>query len=200
MSVGEDSVYTLLGCPGSVPINTYALVFSNSDTSVYTPPAVQWVMVTMEQAPITVIPGGEISIAFANATVAKSNPITFWAVTPPVSDVTITPTAPPSNTNFSVSPASISLTPGVPFGSFMYSTTGATSQNGTSAVYSYVLSGTNMNSFQAPASQNVKTVADTANYLAATPTLDISADNSDQGKATTKVINFALGAVDKATI
>jgi hypothetical protein len=200
ISTGYDSYNTVIGCGGSVPVNTYALLFTLSDSTVYTVPAAQWVTVTNDQVELRLETSGDISIQWVSGTASMSNPITFYAL--PFSDVTITPGTAVDNTNFTVVPESVTLTPSIWWGSFVYKTTGSTGMpTGTSgsAAYEYAVSGTNAASYKKPEAQVVKTVADTNNYLTATPTLTITADGSDQSGPVSKLLNWNLGGVDTAT-
>lgn len=191
VTTGQTSSKTFIGCSQGTAVNRYALLFTLSDSSSYTAPPVAYVKVTMSKVNIAVT-SGPIAVLYVQGTSTRSYPVTFdSSATPPFSDITVTPT-PPTNANFTVTPSAVTLTPSNPWGSVVFATTSNT-VSGESDSYSFALSGTNANAFNSPANLLVTATPDTTNQATVTPTLTITLDGSDQGKATTKVLSLNLG-------
>jgi len=212
VTTGLLNLNTLLGCASSVPINYYVLTFTTTESVSYTIPQSIAVLVASNKLTMSISPALSTDItALYSSTTSRTLPVVFDAsAVLPFSDVTITPNFAAGNTNFTVNPGAITLTPTSPISWFVYSTTSSTTATGNVQV-TYTLSGTNAASYGTVltsgvvtnlilGTQNVKVVADTTSQATLQPTLTITADSTDTIKATTKVITFNLGAVTSASI
>jgi hypothetical protein len=202
VTTGLTSTKALLGCASSVQMNYYVVSFTTSDTTLYTPPGSIGVNINNVKVQFMITPAlnQAVTTLYSSTSTTKTQPVIFdSSLVLPFSDVTITPTFPIGNTNFSVSPASIQLTPNSPINWFVYYTTNTIQSNGLTPV-TYALSGTNAPAYIVPSTQNIQVVADTNALAGVTPTLTVTADASDQGKATTKILTFTLGGVNTANV
>jgi hypothetical protein len=212
VTTGLVTLNTLLGCATAVPVNYYVLTFTTTDSTTYTIPQSIAVLVQATKLSFSISPALSTDItALYSSTTSRTLPVVFDASNVlPFSDVTVTPNFAAGNTNFTVTPGAVTLTPNSPISWFVYSTTSTTTATGNVQV-TYTLSGTNAASYGTVltsgvvtnlivGNQIVKVVADTTSQATLQPTLTITADSTDTLKATTKVITFNLGAVTSASI
>jgi hypothetical protein len=195
ISTGTETASTLLGTTASTRPGLYRVSFTSSDSSVYTHPTSQLVVVDSQKVNVVVSPaaGTTINILQVSNATTKTIPIVFdVSAHLPYSNITITPTI-PAKANFTVSPASLSLSALKPSGQFVYSTTANTLATETATI-TYAITGGSAAAYNTIQAHTLKAVADTT-ISGLSPTITM-AEAAGTAKATSKDVTFTLGEVD----
>jgi hypothetical protein len=192
---------TFLGCASSVPVGLYVITFTVSDnSSTYVAPSTIWVSVNnvIQTVPV---PTSNLVAFYSSSSLSSTAPLCFDLTSnPPYSDITLTPNITLSaNTNFTFSPSSIKLTPAAPKACFVFTSTSAATV-AASAVYNFIVLGTNAAVYTVASSVTVSLTTDSGTGTVNTPVVVVAADSTDASAATSKVITFTLSQVTQATI